>query len=115
MFCPVKLCGKCGGPTVQKALFTSLYDHCEPCENPKPKQSPDLLTVEYLVTINKWVPSVGEAVVCIVGSDDSLTVGKIYQVDSYNAVGYVGITKDDTGLRNVWDEKRFAPYKLTGA
>lgn len=26
-------CPKCGGHTIQKALFTSFYQHCEACEN----------------------------------------------------------------------------------
>jgi hypothetical protein len=26
------MCPKCSGPTVQRALFTSFYDHCERCD-----------------------------------------------------------------------------------
>ena len=43
------MCPKCNGPTVERALFTSLYQHCERCEMPK-RETPR----REIGKINEW-------------------------------------------------------------
>lgn len=39
------MCPKCNGPTVTRPLFTSLYQHCERCENPPKQAAPSASSV----------------------------------------------------------------------